>query len=135
MLGGKAQEFQDFHGPFDYFLLFAELVWRFQQGSQGAGLGTTVHAHLSIFQNRHGLEQPDVLKRPCNTVGDYTIASQSVEFFSSVGDRPFARRVNAGDHIKDSGLACTIGADEAQDLASWHLQVQAFNSMESTKPF
>src|SRR5690606_4513145 len=48
-------------------------------------------------------------------------------------DAAGARRVDARHHVEEGGLARAVGADEAQDLAATHLEVQIFERHEPAK--
>src|SRR4029077_11267380 len=49
-------------------------------------------------------------------------------------DRTGGRRVDAGDHVEDGGLAGTVGPDQAVELARVESQDQVVDGHEAAEP-
>ena len=102
-----------------------------------------------VFQNRHALEQTDILKGAGHAhfgnlvrrVGDelavFADVASGVELLHFAGGMTLrddlaphfhiavGGRVYAGDHVEGRGLARAVGADEGHDLALVHVHAQA----------
>jgi hypothetical protein len=92
-----------------------------------------VQSHLYIFQNRHGIEEADVLKSPGDAPGNDLVAVQAIEYFTIVGNGSFGWFVHTGDQVKHRCLSSTVGADQAQNFPTGYLEIQVVDSQQPAK--
>jgi len=77
-----------------------------------------VGADDDVLQRRHLPPQPNVLERPRNPQPGDLVAFQPAQWLTVEHNRAGAGSVHPGDRVEAGGLAGTVGADQAQDLAA-----------------
>lgn len=88
-----------------------------------------------IVQNRHALEQTDVLKRSGDSEGNQLVGLSAGKTNSIDTDRARIRRKHSGNHIEQSGLAGSIGADDPVNGISLHNERNILKRLKSAEAF
>src|SRR5579872_3955219 len=101
---------------------------RAKERSQNGSLEPGMIAHQNIFQDRHIVEQANILKRPGNPLTDNAVGSQASQGLPRQTDLARTDPVEASNEIKNRRLARAIRADNADDLARHNFQADIFDS-------
>jgi hypothetical protein len=70
-----------------------------------------------IVENRHGREEPEILKGAGDPAAGDGIGGQAEQRITPEPDRPQGGPVDAGDAVEQGRLSGTVGADDGERLA------------------
>ena len=89
-----------------------------EHGADQSGMGAHVAADHHVLERRHVGEQADVLEGAGNArLGDLVHRARLVRLAAEL-EAAGVGRVEAGQHVEEGGLAGSVGADQAVDLAA-----------------
>src|SRR5690242_8776051 len=89
--------------------------------------------NLDVVQNGQFAKEANVLKCARHARGGNLVRPQTVERAAVEPHRAAHGPINAGQKIKDCGLACSVGADEALEIAWRELQREILHGLESAE--
>jgi hypothetical protein len=87
-----------------------------------------VHSNLHVFENGHGVKQPNILKRSGDTLTDDTTAHHVVDFLALIDDCAFAGRIDSGNHVENRSLTGAVRAYQTEDSAGGDLKIKVVDS-------
>ena len=120
---GQRAVAQDLAGPLHRLAALAAHPRRAQDAADDAALGAAVHAHQHVLERAHGLEQADVLEGAAHAQLGDRVGGQSRHLAAVEHDLAGGRRVGAGEHVEEGGLAGAVGPDQADDAAAGNGEV------------
>ena len=94
-----------------------------------------MRAYEHIFNDRHILKEPNVLKGPAHAQRGNLIRPPAGDFFTVKTHRSFFGGVDAGDHIEEGRFAGPVGADDAGNRATFQFEVNRVDGSEAPKTF
>ena len=92
-----------------------------------------VEGHLYVIQNRKVLKKADILEGAGDALLHHLVGLFAQHRFPVEVEVALGGLVDAGEKVKNGGLACAVGADEAHQLPLVHLQVKAADGMQPPK--
>ena len=92
-------------------------------------------ADLYIVQNRHELEQLQVLEGTCHFLSCDLIGRHPCDVFSLKEDLALGRCIHTGTHIEESGFSGSVRSDDAEDIALHDLHIYGFYCLEAAEIF
>ena len=94
----------------------------------------SVLADEDILHGCHIPEETDILVRAANTQADDLIRSELLQGSIPKEQRAFLRAVEPGDAIEERCLSSAVGANEADDAAFRHREIERVDSHQPAKP-
>src|SRR5690625_7812376 len=80
-----------------------------EEGGQGIGVHANVAAQQNVVEHAHAAEERHVLKGAGDAAPGDAMRLQVVDLSALEGDRPFLRRVEAGDGVDEGVLPEPLG--------------------------
>lgn len=87
----------------------------------------------NILNDRHIAKEVCQLEAPYHAQLSYSIWLKAAYLFPHKNDFPTGRTKGTGDHIKNSCLARTVGADQSYDFTLIDAEVQPVDSQKTAK--
>jgi hypothetical protein len=101
---------------------------------KAAGYKPGVHVHmvaqLDVVQDRHALEQLDVLEAARNAQAGNLMGGHLGDVPVFKDNAAFAGVIKAADAVEDAGFTGSIGADDGLDMAVLHLKAHSAQGIE-----
>src|SRR5207244_2788638 len=91
---------------------------------------TGVEAHLQVLPDAHPAENAPALGGVSDPERDHAVRGHPFDALPTERDRPLRGPLQAGDRLERRGLAGPVAADEGDDLAFLHVQVDAFDGLD-----
>ncbi len=92
-----------------------------------------VEAHHHVLENSHLLEEPDALERAADAPRGDHVRAQADHGPAVDEDLAFLRLLHARDAVEQRRLAAAVGADDAEDLASVHVERDVVDSPQAAE--
>ena len=90
-------------------------------------------ADRDVLQNAQSLEGPHDLEGPADACVAHAIGPQAGDLPSVEPHRAGARRMDAGDHVEDRGLARAVGTDQRVDRAGRHGEADVVHGAQAAE--
>ena len=113
--------------------LGSAVLWQREQQARGAVVQMPVHAHHDVFQQRHLLEDADVLERACDAHLRDLVRLSADQVLAIERERPARGCEQAGDQIEHRRLAGAVRADQTEDAALRHVNVDVLQDRQAAK--
>ena len=92
-----------------------------------------LEGHLDVLNDRHGLEQADILEGAGDAVGRNIVRGMAHDGLAQQDDIARSGLIYAGQHVENRGFACAVGADQAYDFVVHQVKIDVLGYLQAAE--
>jgi hypothetical protein len=129
----EAEEVEQLHRMVDDPSLFALVAGRVQHRVEQPVVELPVMGDPHVVEHAHLVPEPDGLEGAADAQARNRVRRLAGDRLAVKDDLAFAGRVDAGDEVKNGGLAGAVGANQADQLAGVQLQLKIVDGAQTAE--